>query len=192
DGLFADKATISLAGIAAVRAAASPRAAGPRYALHTLTVTGNDLAGRPDTGDSVLVFSADDSGAFGDYYENFSFLYHGSAKFSVPAGHYWALGDFIDASRKGKPVAERLDVLPQFIVTGARSVHLAERAADSKITMVTPRPSVVTATGFELRRQPRMGQTVWGYWVENGSFPLWVSPEATRITAGNLQPYTEQ
>src|SRR5438874_10674102 len=31
--------------------------------------------------------------------------------------------------------AERLDVLPQFIVTGARSVHLAERAADSKITM---------------------------------------------------------
>jgi hypothetical protein len=192
DGMFAGRATISLAGTAAARAANPARAAVPGFALHTLNVTGKDLAGGPDTGDSVLVFNADNPVLFGDGYENFSTLYRGTAKFSVPDGHYWALGDFIDMSRQGKPVAERLDVLPQFTVAGDTSVHLAERAADSKIRMVTPRPSRVTATGFELRRQPRTGQTLWGYWVENGSFPLWVSPEATRVSAGKLQTYTDQ
>jgi hypothetical protein len=163
DGLFAAGVTVSLAGTAAARAARAPRMAGPargaasRYALHTLTAVGRNLAGRPDTGDVVLVFNADNTALFGDIYENENFFYHGTAKFSVPPGHYWALADFIDLSPTKKPIAERAVVLPQFTVSGDKSVRLAERAADSKITVTTPRQSVVESTGFEVRRLPQTG-----------------------------------
>ena len=48
-------------------------------------------------------------------------------------------------------------VLPQFTVSADRSVRMAERAADSRVAVSTPRPSVVKGTGFELRRLPRTG-----------------------------------
>jgi hypothetical protein len=196
DGLFADGATISLAGTPATRAAGAPGATAPagaasQYPMHTLTVTGRNLAGRPDTGGQVFVYNVDDSRLLGPG-ANSGVFYHGTAKFSVPTGHYFALGDFVDVSGTGKPAAERLDVLPQFTVTKDTTVHLAERGADSEVAVVTPRPSVAVGTGFELRRLPRTGPHIWGYWVEAGGFPLWVSPVATSITAGTMQDYTEQ
>jgi hypothetical protein len=101
DGLFADGLSVSRAGApsgAARRAAAVGRAgaAGGRFALKRLTITGSDLAGHPDTGDVVLVYNADNSSLFDDWVESVGVFYHGVAKFSVPAGHYWAIGDFVD------------------------------------------------------------------------------------------------
>jgi hypothetical protein len=86
DGMFADGVSIGLPGQAA---AAATR---PQYVMHTLTVTGTDLAGQPDTGDLVSVFNVDNLLKFGDPVETTNVFYDGSAKFSVPAGHYMAIG----------------------------------------------------------------------------------------------------
>jgi len=56
DGMFAGGLSIALAGTAAPR----PRAA-PDFPMATLTVTGTTRAGKPDTGDEVVVINADDS-----------------------------------------------------------------------------------------------------------------------------------
>ncbi len=192
DGLFGGGVTVSVAGVTPPRGAAAARPAQAGFALRTLTVTGTNLAGKADTGDAVIVFNVDNTAQFGDGSENVSFFYRGATKFSVPPGHYWAVGDFIDLSPKGQPVAERLTVLPQFTVSRDRSVQLAERAADSRVTVSTPRPSVAIGTGFELRRLPRAGRVVSGAWLESGAFPLWVSPTVRRPTVGKLQDYTDQ
>src|SRR5262249_42125900 len=62
------------------------------FPMHTLTVTGTNLAGKPDTGDEVDIFNTDNVGRFADPIESVNFFRHGVTKFSVPAGHYWALG----------------------------------------------------------------------------------------------------
>lgn len=196
DGMFADGVSVSLAGTRAARAGGSrsapdgtPRAA---YPMHALTVKGTDLAGQPDTGDVALVFNVDNSNLFSDPIESVNYFYDGSARFSLPAGHYFALGDFTDLGAGGSAVAERLDVLPQFTVSRNTTVHLAEQAADSEVAMVTPRPANVTDTGFELRRVPRIGAVTYEDWLETGTFPLWVSPTSTRPSVGGLQAISDQ
>ena len=62
--------------------------------MHELTVTGTNQAGRPDTGDEVVVLNAADWRTFGDPVEAVSIFYHGSARYSVPAGTYWAFAWF--------------------------------------------------------------------------------------------------
>src|SRR5215472_4141748 len=57
-GLFAGRLSIGLTGRSPARARAN-------VALDTLTVTGTDLAGTPDTGDLVFVDNVDNSGAQG-------------------------------------------------------------------------------------------------------------------------------
>lgn len=116
DGLFADGLSVSRAGVqsgaargpatfgrAAVTGPAQPHTSptGDRFALKRLTVTGADLAGRPDTGDVVLLYNADNSSLYDDWVESEGVFYHGVARFSVPAGHYWAIGDFVDIWRAG-------------------------------------------------------------------------------------------
>jgi hypothetical protein len=110
---------------AAARASTSP--------LRTLTVTGTNLAGKPDTGDLVFVDNVDNSGAPGTGLVSFR---HGTATFHVADGTYWAGGMFAQFSRKGRIVAARLDVLPQFTVSANTTVDLAASAATSKVTMI--------------------------------------------------------
>ena len=43
---------------------------------------------------AVLVMNADDSNLFADPIESENVFDHGIARFSVPAGHYWAIGLF--------------------------------------------------------------------------------------------------
>jgi hypothetical protein len=123
DGLFGGEVQIALAGTA--RATPSR----PAFRMHTLTVTGSNPPGKADNGDLVLVFDAGNPEAFGDGLENFNVFYHGVAKYSVPAGHYWVVGDFLDFSRTG--ASERLAISPQFTVGRHTVVHVAERAANS-------------------------------------------------------------
>src|SRR5436309_206038 len=79
-GLFARGVSIALAG---GRRPGPPR---PRFVMHTITIHGTDLAGRPDNGDTVSLISADNTNrvAGGGVFR------HGIARVTVPAGHYWA------------------------------------------------------------------------------------------------------
>src|SRR5581483_2719929 len=192
DGLFRDGVSVSLAGTTPTRPASATPRARPGFSLRTLTVTGTNLAGKNDTGDVVFAFNADNTALFGDLNENENLFFHGTAKFSVPAGHYWAVGEFTDFSARNKPSADRLVVLPQFTVRKDSTVHMAEQAADSRVSISTPRPSVVMGTAFDLHRVPRAGQTLVFAPEEGGAFPQWVSPTTTRPTVGSLQDYTDQ
>ena len=74
----------------------------PDFPMHTLTVTGTSLAGRPDSGDVVDVFNVNDLAAF----DSGGSFYRGTAKFSVPSGTYWALGSFIRVFSRRAEVRE--------------------------------------------------------------------------------------
>ena len=146
DGLFAGGLTISLPG--RNRRDSHPPTR-PQYQMHTLTVTGNYRDGRPDTGDLVMLANVDNSGRL-DFIDSMAAFFHGIAKFSVPAGHYFAIGFFFGSLRRRRPSRSThgLDVVPQFTVAANTRLRLNERAASSRITMVTPRPASVRDTAF--------------------------------------------
>jgi hypothetical protein len=186
DGMFGGGVSITLAGAGpSSRAAASPHG----YQMRTLTVAGTDLAGKPDTGDSVFVWNVD-NGLRSDPNQAFSAFYHGVARFSVAAGHYWAVGIFGDAAF-GATAPVRLDVLPQFTVSADTTVHLAARAADSKVTMVTPRPAVAQSSNLYLVRMLRSGpESVLQF--SNFHSSIWVSPDFHRTTVGWIRADASQ
>lgn len=190
DGMLGGGLMVSVAGVTpARRPAARPQ---PGYALHTVTFNGTGLAGKADTGDFVYVFNVDDTRLTDGYLDYVSVFYRGTARFSLPSGHYWAFGDFVDVTRKGKPVSEHLVVLPQFTVSRDRQVRVAERSASSRVHVSTPRRSVVAATGFDVRRTPKAGSLMTVFWYNDPSFPLFVSPTTTPPSVGKLQDYTDQ
>jgi hypothetical protein len=196
DGLFAGRVSISLPGAAGPRAAqgtAGPRAAqrttDRHFPMETLTVTGTNLAGKPDTGDEVEVFNADNSTRFADPVESGNFFDKGVAKFSVPSGHYWAVGMFSQFAGKSY-VGERIVVLPQFTVRGSTTVSMAGRAANSRIHMVIPRPSRVDYTLFTLLRSGASGPVVPFGWEGLLSQRVWVSPTSRKPTIGTFQAIT--
>lgn len=193
DGMFADGVTISLAGTAPER----PAAAGgqrPQYMMHTLTVRGITTTGKPDTGDEVWVYNVDNGHLFGDGYEESNIFYDGIAKYSVPAGHYWAIAQFY-ATTATTIIGYFVDVLPQFTVRGNTTVTLDARAATSLASVATPRPAAPTNFNFTVDRADAKGYQVSYAW--NPSFPeigawnaFWVSPTRTRPTVGTLQTLT--
>jgi hypothetical protein len=161
----------------------------PRYVMHTVTVTGTDLTGRPDTGAAVYLINVDNSGVTGNPADTGSTFYDGSAKFSAPSGHYFALADFLDLSGSGALTGERIVTLPQFTVSGNATVHVNEAAASSKVTIVTPRPARTQATMLEVGRIPRTNFPVYFEFYHGDSVPTWVAPTSGRPTIGGLQTY---
>jgi hypothetical protein len=135
DGLFAGGVSIRLAGLPATTRPA------PAFPMHTLTVTATNLAGKPDTGDSVLIFNTDNAGRFADPVESQNYFRRGVTKFSVPAGHYWVLGLF-PTILKNREIEWHVPILPQVTVSAGTTVHVDERAADSEMRITTPRPAV--------------------------------------------------
>src|SRR5258708_31450536 len=100
------------------------------------------------------------------------------AKFTVPAGHYWAVGVFTSGTGR----SERLVVLPQFTVGGATTVHLAERSASSQIGFTTPPPAALQRTQFTVFPRAGHGDMFISSWLAVGvraNF-LWVSPTPTK------------
>jgi hypothetical protein len=173
DGLFVGGISIGLRD-----ARATP--ARPAFPMHTLTIRGANLEGSPDNGDSVVVFNADNCAAL-PLDEAQNIFVDGTAKYSVPAGRYWAVGEFFTNG------ALRLSVLPRFTVSHATTVKVDERAASSKITMATPRPAVTQTTTLSLvSTSPR--DTAGAFWSGNGT-PIWVSPVRSS-RARNLRAYT--
>ena len=145
---------------------------------HILTVKGNNLAGRPDTGDLVEVF---DVGHCFRLAESNVFV-HGSTKFAVPSGQDWAVGEFSSGS------ALRLVVLPQFSVDRDKTVRLDERRATSRITFSTPRPAQTAQRSIMLVRSSRRTVLGLGWMVAGGD--LWVSRVRRPPSSGTLQTYT--
>jgi hypothetical protein len=186
--MFADGVSVSLAGspAGAARAALMPRRA-PGFRMHTLTVTATNTSGQPDTGDDVMVLNADSIPRFDDPIESDNIFSNGVTKFSVPAGHYWAIGDFLSFPKHGLP-SERLDVLPQFTVSSDSTVVMSAQAASSQIKMVTTRPTVLSNLTVEFRRGTADGHTFSASWGAN--FPIYVSPTTRRPTVGKLAVVT--
>jgi hypothetical protein len=180
DGLFGGGVGIALAG-----APGPAPVPGPAFPMDTLTVSATNLRGRPDTGDFVIVGNVDDPARFSGL-EGRNFFYRGTARFSVPAGHYWAVGVFTSGR------SERLVVLPQFTVGGATTVHLAERSASSKVAFTTPRPAALRAALFALFRGASNGDLFIVSWLGGGinGISLWVSPATSKPTVGTLQSTT--
>jgi hypothetical protein len=182
DGLFAGGASIRLAGLP------GPGRSAPAFPMHTLTVTGTNLAGKPDTGDQVMIFNADNSTRFADPVESANSFDRGVTKFSVPAGHYWALGLFPTVLRKAHEFEWHVPILPQFTVSASTTVHMDERTADSLIGVKTPRAAVPVDQTLELRHPGAAGPAASLWWF-GGYSPLFISPTTRRPTAGTLQAY---
>ncbi|HTS99324.1 MAG TPA: hypothetical protein VMI33_22165 [Streptosporangiaceae bacterium] len=176
DGMFAGAVSIGLPG-----AAAPTR---PDFPMHTLTVTGTDLAGQPDTGDVVGVFNVDNLLKFGDPIETSNVFDQGVAKFSVPAGHYMAIGLFFDITAAG-PTGMRVVTLPQFTVAGDTTVAVNEPTATSEVAMVTPRPAVVRDITFGITRLTAHGDLIEDA-VDAGNLPVWTNVTTTPVTVGTL------
>ncbi len=176
DGMFAGRESVALAGTAA---AATAR---PDLPMHVLTVTATNIAGKPDNGDAVFVVNEDNSTLFGDPNESENDFYQGSTKFSVPAGNYFALGMFFDASG-----ATRLVVLPHFSVpsTGTATVPIAESLASSKITFATSLPARVTDVQATLLTQSVAGPES-EFSFDNANIPLYLSPTTSAPPVGHL------
>ncbi len=190
DGLFGHGVSITPAGAGPVAAARSaPAAVHPAFKMHTLTVHGTNLAGKPDTGDDIFIVSADAIARFDGLSENDNFFFHGAAKFSMPAGHYWAIATFFKFTSSGGSM--RLVVVPQFRVAGAHSVlRISEKSASSKITMSTPRPAQNFQSTFEIDRGAAHGG---GFSFSTGwDDPLsaWVNTTTRKPTVGTLRTFT--
>jgi hypothetical protein len=180
-GLFADGATIALAG-----APASAPVVSPQYAMHTFTVTATNSAGKPDTGDQVVVFDGADLQAFGlDYNASVSTFFDGVAKFSVPTGSYWVIGSFQNTAGTTFSV----DIHPEVTVAGNATVHLAQSAATSQVTMITPRPATQQEADFALTVRDPHGETAGVTWSQDPGLNMWVSPMTDQPRAGTLQAY---
>ena len=182
DGIFSHSVNISLA-----RTSSAPGPI-PAFKMHTLTIDGRNLAGKPDTGDDVFIADADNVSRFDGLAETDNFFYRGTAKFSVPAGHYWAIATFLQFTSTGGSL--RMVILPQFTVTGLHTtVHIAEKSASSEITMPTPRPTVDEQTTFEIVRGARQGGP-FSYTSSWSGLSGWISPTTRKPSVGTLQTYT--
>jgi hypothetical protein len=190
DGMFSHGVGISPAGAGPVAAARARAAVTPQFEMHTLTVRGRDLAGKPDTGDDVFITSADSVGRFDGFEETDNFFYRGVAKFSMPAGHYWAFVSFFSVSSTGHG-SLRFVVVPQFTVAGAHSVlNVAEKSASSKVTMATARRTTNFQTTFEVDRRAGNGSEFSFSFGWNGGLSAWISPTTRKPTVGTLHTYT--
>lgn len=183
-GIFAGGVSVSLAGAPAsfpVR---------PQFPMHTLTVAGTNLRGKADSGDVVLVFNADNPARFSDPFEAENVFFHGTSKFSVPSGHYWAITDFVSPIKHGN-ISQRLVVAPQFTVSKNAKLRLSAKSATSEITFKTPRPTEAS-TSVETFTVARTGKTGGAFSINALSFgaPMWVSPTRTKPTVGTIQSFT--
>jgi hypothetical protein len=154
----------------------------------TLRIIATNLAGQPDNGDVAFVTNVDNSRLFSDPNHQFAVFHNGVARFRVPAGHYWAVGMF---GQSGLMSVSRVTVLPQFSVLRNATVHMAESAATSKVTMTTPLPAKAKSTNFWLLRSPHTGSAVLIGWA-NGSNPIWVSPASTAPSVGTVRAFASQ
>jgi hypothetical protein len=179
DGMFAGGVSIGLRGHAEAPAAR------PHFVMHTLTVTGTNLAGEPDTGDLVSVYNVDNLLKFGDPVETTNVFDDGSVKFSVPAGHYMAVGVFFNVSGANL-TGLRSVTLPQFTVGAGTTVAVDEPTATDQVQMTTPQPTVTQDATFTTYRVTGTGDIIEDGF-DGGNVPLWTNETTEAPTVGTLQ-----
>jgi hypothetical protein len=161
-----------------------PRAAParPEVAKYTLTIDGFNLAGAPDTGGTVQVFSATSMTWNEDTIGPVRVFRHGVVTLHVPAGKYWLIGQFTTHH------SFRMDIPAQVTVSGNTTATVSARAASSKVTAATPHRAVLADAVFDSSYTLRGGQT----FEDCGTIgmPLWVSPLARARTTGTLYSAT--
>lgn len=152
-GMFAGGTTISLTGTA------KPRQAQPKSVMRTLTVKAKDIAGKP-ADDGVALLSNTDDGDLLDLNEHLNQFFDGTAKFSVPDGHYSVIGVLWTLNADEQFTQLRLSVQPEFTVGADTSIRVDAGRANSKITWVTPRKALLDDNGFTYRRAATTGQAL--------------------------------
>jgi hypothetical protein len=160
----------------AVTAGVSPAHAALTYAL---TVHGVNAAGRPDSGDLVLIYNVDSLKAF----DGHAVFESGTATVQVPPGHYEALCVFAGPT----VAAETMD--PQFTVSGNTSVTLDARRARSLVTVATPSPATNTVMQVGLGRRDALGQVAPYGLIGGGRTAMKVQPFTSGVTVGKLYYY---
>ena len=188
DGMFAGGVAVSLAGDRTPGQALPPQR---HFPMHTVTITGTDLNGRPDTGSGLFLFSVDNANKFTDPVESFNFFYHGSARFSVPAGRYMAIAAFNDLSGT-RLTGLHMDFLPQLTISrSTTTVHMAARAATSRLQFVTPRPaSGGCGSMVVVQRAPAAGLP-FNLLIIPCGLSLWVNPTKHTKLTGSLHVFTD-
>ena len=174
----------------ACRAGFPAPAASAQGANYTITLTGTNLAGQP-TGDAVFLVNVDNSSITGNPRDTGSAFYQGSTTFSGPSGHYFAIADFVDTSSDGTVTGERVVTVPQFTVSGNKTVHLDERTADSEISFATPRPATLQATEYEVVRTPVNRPAISFGFLDQQPTSAWVARTSTPVTTGALTTYAD-
>ena len=192
DGLFGGGVWISAADGAVAHAA--PKVPGqtptsPRFPMHTVTVHGLTMAGHPDTGDLVFLYNATNNEIYGDPYEDPSFFYHGSAKFSVPAGQYWALAWITTVNKKGIPTDLRTVLLPRLVIKGNATITMRARSATSELTFATPKPTTILGSTVQLVASDKHGDFEDFGLIGGPGFPEWFSPTTQRLASGTLSEF---
>lgn len=157
----------------------------PDLATHTLTVTAANLASEPDNGGTAWVFDGSDLAA----YTNLSTFRNGVAKFSVPAGRYWVMGEF-DSIKPASSIT-RLDILPEVTVGADTTAHVAATAATSEVTMTTPRAAAPAAVTFTAAFRDQHGNSAGVDWFDAPG-AIWVSPMSRKPAGGALQAYASE
>jgi hypothetical protein len=182
DGLFANGTTIRLTG------APLPARPARGFRLYPLTVKGIALNGKPDVGDSITVFNTDNFDYFSGPFEGQSVFYNGIAKFSVPAGHYNALGLYTVVNSSGSPVAWHLVVDPGFTVAGNTAVTSDARMATSAITLTVPRPVTAGVLTWTLALTDKAGASYTnGFSILGSGFTMYVNPTSQHPLSGSLR-----
>jgi hypothetical protein len=168
--------------------AAPPAKLQPLSVMRTLTVAANGPDGKPDNGDTAIVYNAD-NGDLVDPNEFAQPFYQGEAKFSVPEGHYSVLGLFFETDVDGTVTGVRYSAQPEVNVFADTTTKVHAQQATSKVTWVTPRPALAQDGGFLLRRAARTGVPLEVDVAVGPGVPVWVSPVSRPVVTGKLQSY---
>ena len=185
-GLFSRGLTISLPGAEDP----APTRPTPAFRMHTLTVHGTNLQGKPASSGGVFILNVDNALRFAGLAEIENDFVRGTARFSVPAGHYWAFGYFEHQASTGGSV--RMVVLPQFTVgAGHTTAHIAETAASSRVTISVSRPTGTLQGDFTVNRPDRHGHLFANLGCSwSGKMTAFVSPTSRKPSVGTLHAYT--
>jgi hypothetical protein len=150
---------------------------------YALTIKGTNLAGGPDTGDQVQVFSATNMRWNEQTIGPTPIFRNGQVTLHVPAGKYWLIGQFVTAH------SFRMDIPQQVTVTGDTTAAVSARAASSELSAATPRPAVLINTVFSSSYTVPGGKTFEDCGTQ-GNLRLWVSPLARAQTTGTMYSAT--
>jgi hypothetical protein len=194
DGLFAGGVWISASGVpgAAVSSAASvarERQAEPQtpaFKMHIVTLRGVTAAGKPDTGDVVFLFNTDNNAIYGDPYEEPNTFYHGTARFALPSGNYWAFAWFTTTDKKGNETGLRAVLMPRIVITGDATLTVRAAAATSELTFATPAPTSLLSSAVQIAIADAHGDVTEFNLFQGPGMPVWISPTTQRLAAGSL------